>query len=244
MLSTYYYSEELILHKASPSAVPGSLKAFAAFSGITEAEYQTAGFVRKCRLVQQILNETLSALRLGNASKRHQLFTDETSRRQSHFRTSNRLNCEWETQSMHCVGLGFGEPPFHSSGPLRRLTQGNRKGSWSWDYASGNGKKEKLLLPPLTLNLALLALSSRTLGACGSETKKNLHLATLVRWLSRSCDFNGWCGRSPCHVHLISKWSKPLGLRSRRITLKNFIWDNWEFELCLNELKIEIMAGI
>lgn len=76
---------ELLVNRTPPSAVPGSLKTFAAFSGITEAEYPTADFVRKCRLVLQILNETLSALRLGNAPTWHQLFTDGTSRRQVAF---------------------------------------------------------------------------------------------------------------------------------------------------------------
>ena len=42
-------------------------------------------FVRQCRTVLQNLNETLAALRLGNASTWHQLFTDGTTRRQIAF---------------------------------------------------------------------------------------------------------------------------------------------------------------
>ena len=68
------------------------------------------------------------------------------------------------------------KPPFYSSGPLARSTQGNRQGSCSWGYLRlGNGKKleEKIDGPSSRANFGVACL----------ERRKSLQPATSVRWL-------------------------------------------------------------
>lgn len=77
---------ELLVNGTPPSAVPANIQtASAAFTGAEASELPSVNFVRQCRTVVQNLNETLAALRLGNASTWHQLFTDGTTRRQIAF---------------------------------------------------------------------------------------------------------------------------------------------------------------
>lgn len=77
---------ELLVNGTPPSAVPANIQTMsAAMSGAEASELPSVNFVRQCRTVLQNLNETLSALRLGNASTWHQLFTDGTTRRQIAF---------------------------------------------------------------------------------------------------------------------------------------------------------------
>ena len=52
------------------------------FTGAEATELPCVNFVRQCRVVLQNLNETLSAIRLGNADSRHHVFTDGTACRQ------------------------------------------------------------------------------------------------------------------------------------------------------------------
>ena len=77
---------ELLVNGTPPSAVPANIQtSSAAFTGAEASELPSVKFVRQCRTVLQNLNETLAALRLGNASTWHQLFTDGTTRRQIAF---------------------------------------------------------------------------------------------------------------------------------------------------------------
>ena len=77
---------ELLVNGTPPSAVPATIQTTsAAFTGAETTELPSVRFVRQCRTVLQSLNETLSALRLANASTWHQLFTDGTTRRQIAF---------------------------------------------------------------------------------------------------------------------------------------------------------------
>lgn len=77
---------ELLVNGTPPSAVPANIQtASAAFTGAEAGDLPSVRFVRQCRTVLQNLNETLAALRLGNASIWHQFFTDGTTRRQIAF---------------------------------------------------------------------------------------------------------------------------------------------------------------
>ena len=77
---------ELLVSGTPPSAVPANIQtASAAFTGAEASELPSVSFVRQCRTVLQNLNETLAAMRLGNADSWHQLFTDGTSKRQIAF---------------------------------------------------------------------------------------------------------------------------------------------------------------
>ena len=77
---------ELLVNGTPPSAVPDNIQTMSAYMTGAEAhELPSVNFVRQCRTVLQILNETLAALRLGRAETWHQLFTDGTTRRQIAF---------------------------------------------------------------------------------------------------------------------------------------------------------------
>jgi len=77
---------ELLVNGTPPSAVPANIQTTsAAFTGAEASELPSVNFVRQCRTVLQNINETLAALRLGNADSWHQLFTDGTTRRQIAF---------------------------------------------------------------------------------------------------------------------------------------------------------------
>ena len=77
---------ELLVNGTPPSAVPANIQTTsAAFTGAEASELPSVNFVRQCRTVLQNINETLAALRLGNADTWHQLFTDGTTRRQVAF---------------------------------------------------------------------------------------------------------------------------------------------------------------
>ena len=77
---------ELLVNGTPPSAVPANIQtASAAFTGAEASDLPSVRFVRQCRTVLQNLNETLAALRLGNASIWHQFFTDGTTCRQIAF---------------------------------------------------------------------------------------------------------------------------------------------------------------
>ena len=77
---------ELLVGGTPPSAIPANIQTMsAAFTGAEATELPSINFVRQCRTVLQNINETLSALRLGQADTWHQLFTDGTTRRQIAF---------------------------------------------------------------------------------------------------------------------------------------------------------------
>ena len=69
-----------------PSVVANKIKTVS--SEMTERKVNDLpriNFVRKCRVFVQNLNSTLAALRLVDADEWHQIFTDETPRRQIDF---------------------------------------------------------------------------------------------------------------------------------------------------------------
>ena len=77
---------ELLVAGTPPSAVPGNLQAASAyFTGAEASKLPRVDFVRHCRVVVQLLNETIAALHLGKSNIWHQLFTNGTSRRQNEF---------------------------------------------------------------------------------------------------------------------------------------------------------------
>ena len=77
---------ELLVNGTPPSAISANIQTTsAAFTGAEASELPSVSFIRHCRTVLQNLNETLAALRLGNADNWHQLFTNGTTRRQIAF---------------------------------------------------------------------------------------------------------------------------------------------------------------
>ena len=77
---------KMLVNGMPPTAVPVNLQSTqAAFIGVEAKELPSENFIRQCRTVLQMLNETLSTLRFGKAETWYQLFTDGTSRRQIAF---------------------------------------------------------------------------------------------------------------------------------------------------------------
>ena len=75
---------EQLVNGTPPSAVPANIQSMcAAFTGANSNELPSVSFVRSCRTIVQIMNETLAAMRLGGAEKWFQMNTDGTSRRQT-----------------------------------------------------------------------------------------------------------------------------------------------------------------
>ena len=78
---------ELLVNGTPPTVVRKNIQTTSAFftGQETSEPPPSVNFIRGCRSVLQIINEALSALRLGTAETWHQLFTDGTSRRQIAF---------------------------------------------------------------------------------------------------------------------------------------------------------------
>ena len=77
---------EQLVNGTPPSAIPANIQSMcAALTGASARELPTVSFVRSCRTVVQIMNETLAAMRLSNANEWFQMNTDGTSRRQTAF---------------------------------------------------------------------------------------------------------------------------------------------------------------
>ena len=74
------------MNGTTPSTVPANIQTIsAAMTGQEVTELPCINFVRQCCVVVQNMNSTLAVLRLGEADEWHQIFTDETSRRQIDF---------------------------------------------------------------------------------------------------------------------------------------------------------------
>ena len=74
------------MNGTSPSSVTANIQTIsAAMIGQEVTELPCINFVRQCRVVVQNMNSNLAALRVGEADKWHQLFTDGTSRIQIAF---------------------------------------------------------------------------------------------------------------------------------------------------------------
>ena len=77
---------ELLVGGTPPSAIPDNIQTSSiTFTGHGVADRPCINFVRQCRVVLQILNETLSAYKLGKAERYYQGFTDGTSKKQIAF---------------------------------------------------------------------------------------------------------------------------------------------------------------
>ena len=77
---------EMLTNGAPPSAIPGLIKIM--METFTSQEVKTLPsirYVRHCRLIVQILGETMAAIKLGREKYWQQLFTDGTTRRQISF---------------------------------------------------------------------------------------------------------------------------------------------------------------
>ena len=77
---------EMLTNGAPPSAIPGLIKIM--METFTSQEVKTLPsirYVRHCRLIVQILGETMAAIKLGRGKYWQQLFTDGTTRRQISF---------------------------------------------------------------------------------------------------------------------------------------------------------------
>ena len=77
---------EMLSNGAPPSAIPGLIEIMmATFTGEEVKTLPSVQYVRHCRLIVQILGETMAAIKLGREKCWQQLFTDGTTRRQISF---------------------------------------------------------------------------------------------------------------------------------------------------------------
>ena len=79
---------ELLVNGTPPTAIPGNIRTiYETLYGECEddVEFPSVNFCRQCRIVIQVIGETMAALKLAKAVKWNQLFTDATSRRQVSF---------------------------------------------------------------------------------------------------------------------------------------------------------------
>ena len=77
---------ELLVNGTSPSAVPTAMQTmYQMLTGDTPNELPTINFVRSCRVVVEVIGETIAAMKLADAPSWNQLWTDGTTRRQIPF---------------------------------------------------------------------------------------------------------------------------------------------------------------
>jgi hypothetical protein len=77
---------ELLVNGTSPSAVPTAMQTmYQMLTGDTPNEFPTINFVWSCRVVVEVIGETIAAMKLADAPSWSQLWTDETTRRQIPF---------------------------------------------------------------------------------------------------------------------------------------------------------------
>ena len=84
---------ELLVNGTPPSSIPGNIRTMYETlydidlnaEGEKKVEFPSINFCRECRIVVQVIGETMAALKLAKAVKWNQLFTDATSRRQVSF---------------------------------------------------------------------------------------------------------------------------------------------------------------
>ena len=77
---------DLLVNGTDPSAVPLNIASMhLSLYGNIPAELPCVNFVRECRVLIQIIGETIVAMRLATATNWKQLFFDGTSRRQTPF---------------------------------------------------------------------------------------------------------------------------------------------------------------
>jgi hypothetical protein len=74
---------ELLVNGTSPAAIPSNIHTmYKTFYGEKPDALPSVNFVRGCCVVVQVIGETVTAIKLGDAETWKQLWTDATSRRQ------------------------------------------------------------------------------------------------------------------------------------------------------------------
>ena len=77
---------ELLVNGAAPSSIPGIILTTTwMFNKKQPDKLPSVNFIRQCRVVVQIIGETLAAIKLARAESWSQLFTDATTRQQISF---------------------------------------------------------------------------------------------------------------------------------------------------------------
>ena len=77
---------ELLVNGTSPSAIPANIQTmYETLTGETPADVPSINFVRQCRVVVEVIGETITAFKLASAEDWKALWTDATTRRQIPF---------------------------------------------------------------------------------------------------------------------------------------------------------------
>ena len=77
---------ELLVNGTPPSAIPGNIQTmYETLYGKKPDELPCVNFVRECRVIVEVIGETITAIKLAKAPTWKQLFTDATTRRQIPF---------------------------------------------------------------------------------------------------------------------------------------------------------------
>lgn len=77
---------ELLVHGTAPTAIPNNIQTlYTTLYGKAPEELPSVNYVRECRVVVEVMCETMAAIKLAESSEWGQLFTDGTSRRQISF---------------------------------------------------------------------------------------------------------------------------------------------------------------
>lgn len=77
---------KLLVNGTPPTAIPGNIAAmYETLYGKEAVEVPSVNFCHNCRMVVQVIGETMTALKLTKAEKWNQIFTDATTRRQISF---------------------------------------------------------------------------------------------------------------------------------------------------------------
>jgi hypothetical protein len=77
---------EMLVNGTSPSAVPSAMQSmYEMLIGETPEDLPSVSFVRSCRVVVEVIGETIAAMKLADAPSWSQLWTDGTTRRQIPF---------------------------------------------------------------------------------------------------------------------------------------------------------------
>jgi hypothetical protein len=77
---------ELLVHGTAPTAIPNNIQTlYTTLYGKVPEELPSVNYVRECRVVVEVMCETMAAIKLAESPEWGQLFTDGTSRRQISF---------------------------------------------------------------------------------------------------------------------------------------------------------------
>ena len=77
---------ELLVNSTAPSAIHQNIQTmYETLYGESPKELPSVNFVRECRVVVEVIGETVAAIKLASADSWKQLWTDGTSRRQIPF---------------------------------------------------------------------------------------------------------------------------------------------------------------